>query len=196
MVRCCIGKMLNCFSCTLTFYKWHAYLNECQRPFEEEFFEFQSVPYLFLVFRLAESNIPGRLQTALKACARYIYGISRYQHISKHANRILGCSLDTYYNLSICCAMYRLIGSGRPRCLFDGLQFGLLDFLFSLYLVIVRLRSCGMVCHHCSEYRAAWGGLRMSVFLICVYLQLLVMCEFFFFLFLLSVSFLFSFGSE
>jgi hypothetical protein len=65
-------------------------------------------------FSKASSAIRGRLKLALNACARYIYGISRYQHNTEHANKILRCSLDVYYSLRICCTLYRLIGSSRP----------------------------------------------------------------------------------
>jgi hypothetical protein len=74
--------------------------------------------YSDVMFSKASAAIRGRLKVA---CARYIYGISRYQHISEHANRIHGCSLDMYYDLRMCCAMYRLIGSDRPGYFFDGL---------------------------------------------------------------------------
>jgi hypothetical protein len=160
-----------------------------------------------VLFSMVLAAIRGRLMVALNACARYNYGISRYQHISEHANRILGCSLDTYYNLRICCVMYRLIGSGRPGYLFDGLQFGRSARFFNLIIPSHRTSArvspffvqgailWNMVCHQRSEERAARGGLGTGVRLVCVDLQLLVMCEFFFLLFLSSISFLFSFGS-
>jgi hypothetical protein len=86
-------------------------------------------------------SIQERFKVALNACARYIYDISRYQHISEHANRILGCSIDTYYNLRICCAMYRLISSGRPGYLFDRLQFGRSARLSNLIMCVFILCS-------------------------------------------------------
>jgi hypothetical protein len=48
-----------------------------------------------VMFSKASAAIRGRLKAALNACARYIYGISRYQHISEHANRILNCEKKT-----------------------------------------------------------------------------------------------------
>jgi hypothetical protein len=67
-------------------------------------------------------------------CARNIYGISRYQHISEHANRILCCSLVTSYNLGICRTMYCLMSSSRPKYFFDELQFGRSARLFNLII--------------------------------------------------------------
>jgi hypothetical protein len=45
-----------------------------------------------VIFSKASAAIRGRLKIALNACARYIYGISKYQHITEHANKMLGCS--------------------------------------------------------------------------------------------------------
>jgi hypothetical protein len=105
--------------------------------------------------------------------------------------------------------MYRLIGSGRPGYLFDGLHFGRSARLFNLII------SSDIVISACASSffvqgailwnglspafrreKAVWGGLEMSVCLICIDLQLLVlvMCEFFFLLFIFSISFLFSFN--
>jgi hypothetical protein len=70
--------------------------------------------------------------------------ISRYQHITDHANKILRYSLDVYYSLRICCTLYRLIGSGRPGYLFDELQFGRSARLLNL-----------IVLSHCTTARAS-----------------------------------------
>jgi hypothetical protein len=72
------------------------------------------------------------IKVALNACARYIYVISRYQHVMEHATEIFGCILDVYYSLRICCSSYRLIHSCRPGYLFDELQFVRSARLFNL----------------------------------------------------------------
>jgi hypothetical protein len=48
--------------------------------------------YLFydVLFSKSSAGNRNRLRVAWKSCARYMYGISRYQHITKSANRILG----------------------------------------------------------------------------------------------------------
>jgi hypothetical protein len=94
-----------------------------------------------VIFSKASAAIRGRLKLAFNACARYIYGISKYQHIMEHANNTLGCSLDVYYSLRICCTLYRLIGSGRPGYLFDELQCGRSARLFNLINpIVIELR--------------------------------------------------------
>jgi hypothetical protein len=102
-----------------------------------------------------------RLKVALNACARYIHGISRYQNILELANRILGCSLDTYYNLRmrICCAMYRLNISGRPG--FDGLQFGRSARPFNL--IIPGHRSWAYASLFLVQGAMLWNGLPPAV---------------------------------
>jgi hypothetical protein len=38
---------------------------------------------------------------------RYIYGISRFRHMSPFANRILGVPLDTFYSFRMCCTLIK-----------------------------------------------------------------------------------------
>jgi hypothetical protein len=82
-----------------------------------------------------------RLKLAFNSCARYIYSISRFRHISPFANRILGVPLNTYYCFRMCCAMYRLVRSGCPGYLFDVLQFGQSSRLFNLITPVHRTAS-------------------------------------------------------
>jgi hypothetical protein len=106
--------------------------------------------------------------------------------ISEHANRILGCSLDTYYNLRICGVMYRLIGSGRLGYLFDGLLFGGSARLFNLIIptVVVLCTICGRV------HRALAGLKRLvDVTLFAVRLHLIVALVIFLFIYLTCVYF-------
>jgi hypothetical protein len=133
------------------------------------------------MFCKAPAPIQGRPKGALNACIRYIYGIPRYQHISEHANRIFGCSLDKYYNLRICCAMHHLIGSGRPGYLFNGLQFGRSAWLFNLILPGYRTSARAMLWNDLPQAVRRESSLRRfrnETLLKCVDLQLL-MCEFF-----------------
>jgi Reverse transcriptase (RNA-dependent DNA polymerase) len=114
-----------------------------------------------VIFSKASAAIRGRLKVTLNSCARYIYGISRYQHITEHANKILGCSLDTYYSLRICCTMFRLIGSGRPGYLFDELQFGRSTRLFNL--IIPSHRTTARSSSFFVQGAILWNGLPPAV---------------------------------
>jgi hypothetical protein len=80
--------------------------------------------YCDVIFAKSSARLREWLKITFNACARYIYGISRLQHISEHTNRILGMPLDVYYDWKICCMMYRLIESRGPEYLSDLLQFG------------------------------------------------------------------------
>jgi hypothetical protein len=72
------------------------------------------------------------LKMTLNLCARYIYGISRHQHISIFTNKILGAPLDVYYSFRMSCLMYTPIKSDRLGYLFDELQFGRSRRLFNI----------------------------------------------------------------
>jgi hypothetical protein len=99
--------------------------------------------------------------------------------------------------------MYSLIGSGRSGNLLDGLQFSRSARLFNLIIPSHRTSARassfffqGAILWNglppaVRRERATWGGLRMSVCLICVDLQLLVTYEFLFLLFLFSIYFFF-----
>jgi hypothetical protein len=59
--------------------------------------------YCDVIFAKSSARLREQLKINFNACARYIYGISRFQHISEYTNRILGMPLDVYYDWRICC---------------------------------------------------------------------------------------------
>jgi hypothetical protein len=77
--------------------------------------------YCDVIFSKSSVRLRERLKLAFNSCARYIYGISRYEHISTYTKRILGVPLDVYYSMRICCMINKIIKSGGPRYLFDEL---------------------------------------------------------------------------
>jgi hypothetical protein len=56
--------------------------------------------------------------------ARYVYGVSRRDHISDYANFLLGMPLGKFFSFRICCQMYNIISRGEPGYLYDSIQFG------------------------------------------------------------------------
>jgi Reverse transcriptase (RNA-dependent DNA polymerase) len=80
--------------------------------------------YCDVIFSKSTARLRERLKIAFNSCARYIYGISRYQHISAFSIQILGVPLEIYYSYRICCTMNSIIKSGCARYLFSELQFG------------------------------------------------------------------------
>jgi hypothetical protein len=76
--------------------------------------------YCDFILAKSSARLRERLKIVFNACARYIYGISRFQHTSK----ILGMPLDVYYDWRICYMMHRLIVGRGPGYFSDLLQFG------------------------------------------------------------------------
>jgi hypothetical protein len=54
--------------------------------------------YCDVIFAKSSARLQEWLKITFNACAIYIYGISRFQHISGYTNRILGMPLDVYYD--------------------------------------------------------------------------------------------------
>jgi hypothetical protein len=52
--------------------------------------------YCDAIFSKSTVRLRERLKIAFNSCARYIFGISRFEHISQCTNRILGVPLDLY----------------------------------------------------------------------------------------------------
>jgi hypothetical protein len=94
--------------------------------------------YCDIIFYKTSMKLRERLKLAFNSCARYIYSISRFRHISSFANRILGVPPDTYYNFQMCCAVicltcFSLVSQSAYSILsrlFTGQIPGLRRFLF------------------------------------------------------------------
>jgi hypothetical protein len=69
------------------------------------------------------AGIREKLKVAFNSCARYIFGMSRRQHISEHVKKLLGVALDVFYSFKICHTMYKLIKSGSSGYLRGRLRF-------------------------------------------------------------------------
>jgi hypothetical protein len=95
--------------------------------------------YCDVIFSKSTARLRERLKIAFNSCARYIYGISRFEHISRYSNQILGVPLDLYYSHRICCAMNTIIKSGCPRYLYTKLQFGQYSRRFNHIILAHRL---------------------------------------------------------
>jgi hypothetical protein len=103
----------------------------------------------------------ARLKVAFNSWARYIYGVSRNQHISQYTNRILGVPLDTYYSYRMCCWIFKLIRTGGPRYLFDRIQFGQSSRLFKL--ITPEHRTAARASSFFVQRAIMWNGLPSSV---------------------------------
>jgi hypothetical protein len=133
--------------------------------------------YCDVIFLKSTARLRERLKIAFNSCARYIYGISHFEHISHYSNQILGVPLDLYYNYRICCTMNTIIKSGCPRYLYSELQFGQSSRCFNLnphigwtgahHRSLFKAQCCGMAYHQRSRERGASGSLGKSVCQVC-----------------------------
>jgi hypothetical protein len=117
--------------------------------------------YCDVVYSKTTLGLREKLKVAFNSCARYIYGVSRYQHISQYTNRILGVPLDTYYSYRMCCAMFKLIRTGGPRYLFDRIRFGQSSRLFNL--ITPAHRTAARASSFFVQGAILWNGLPSSV---------------------------------
>jgi hypothetical protein len=57
--------------------------------------------YCDVIFSKSTARLRERLKVAFNSCARYIYRISRYEHITQYASRILGIPLEQFYSFKM-----------------------------------------------------------------------------------------------
>jgi hypothetical protein len=117
--------------------------------------------YCDVIFSKSSARLRERLKLAFNSCARYIHGISRYDHISTYNNRILGVLLDMYYSMRIYYMINKIIKSGGPRYLFEELRWGQACRLFNLLVTAHSLNSCA--CSFFVQGTILWNDLRPAV---------------------------------
>jgi hypothetical protein len=78
--------------------------------------------YCDVVFSQSSADVNRRLNITYNSCARYIYGISRYQSISEYSRRIIGVSYDTLMDLRKCMMIYRVLNGQAPGYLCDRVR--------------------------------------------------------------------------
>jgi hypothetical protein len=80
--------------------------------------------YCDVVYSKTSAGLRHKLKVAFNSCARYVYGVSRRDHISDYANSSLGMPLGKFFSFKICCQMYNIISSEELGYLHDSIQFG------------------------------------------------------------------------
>jgi hypothetical protein len=78
--------------------------------------------YCDVIYSRASVDVNRRLNVAFNSCARYIFGVSRFQSISSYSAQILRVPLNTYFDFRRCSMMYRLITTRCPGYLSDRLR--------------------------------------------------------------------------
>lgn len=64
----------------------------------------------------------SKVQCALNACTRFVYGLRMRDHISPFAKNILGSTLGQYYDITICKLLFKISRSHNPEFLSSRLQ--------------------------------------------------------------------------
>jgi hypothetical protein len=77
-----------------------------------------------VLFSRAGTESFRRLQVAFNSCARFVYGLRRYDHVSHISKMVLGCTLPCYYRFRACVYIFRLLKGGTPGYLAELLQTG------------------------------------------------------------------------
>jgi hypothetical protein len=117
--------------------------------------------YCDVIFSKTTAGLREKLKVAFNSCARYVFGMSRRQHISEHANKLLGVPLDVFYSYRICHTMYKLIKSGDPGYLHGRLQFGRSRRMLNLITPINRSNS--LASSFFVQGAILWNGLPVDV---------------------------------
>jgi hypothetical protein len=94
--------------------------------------------YCDVIFSNSTVRLRERLKVVFNSCTKYIYGISRYEHITQYANRILGSPLEKFYSFRVCCTMNNIIKTGCPRYLFSEIQCGQTSRMFNIIIPFHR----------------------------------------------------------
>ena len=73
--------------------------------------------YCDIIYSATTSDILSRLQQAFNSCLRYVLDLRKYDHISEHSTRLLGCSLETYFKFRAATFLFKIINFPVPSYL-------------------------------------------------------------------------------
>ena len=68
----------------------------------------------YVLYGMKEYNFK-KIELLINSCIRYIYGLRKFDHISKYKNSIFGCSLKDYYDFRNCIFIYNILKSSEPN---------------------------------------------------------------------------------
>ena len=82
------------------------------------------ISYFDSIYCKLDSISLHKLLVAFNHATRYVYHLSRFEHISGWSKLILGCDLATYLKLRNLSFLYRLMKYKTPHYLYEKLRFG------------------------------------------------------------------------
>lgn len=102
------------------------------------------VPYFTYgcrVFSSISKELHKKLNMAINACTRFVYGLRKFDRLGNKRNAILKCSLQDLYNNYCCLLLAKIIKTREPKYLYDRLQFAQSDRTRNLIPPARRLSS-------------------------------------------------------
>lgn len=97
--------------------------------------------YGCIVYSGMSAELKAKLQVALNACTRFVFGLRKRDRIGAHHNTILGCTLTNYFEHSTCNMLFKIIKNHEPSYLYDRLSFSRSARLVGLKVPLRRLSS-------------------------------------------------------
>ena len=75
------------------------------------------------VYESPDSSCMKKLQLSTNNCARFVYNMRKYDHISQYSLNILGTSLESFLNTRNVLPIHKIIYTKTPQYLQDYLEF-------------------------------------------------------------------------
>lgn len=82
---------------------------------------FPIISYASPVFLGISKMLQKKLMKAFNACVRFAFGLSRMSGTSGHTHLLIGCNLNTYFDVEACCVIFKMVRHGSPKYLADRL---------------------------------------------------------------------------
>lgn len=75
------------------------------------------------LFSNSDSKSMNKLKILYNNIVRYVYGLSKRDHISFYSKSIFGVSFENFLNIRVLIFFHRIIYTGKPKYLFDQIRF-------------------------------------------------------------------------
>lgn len=83
------------------------------------------LPFLYhgdVIYFSARKQFILKLERALNACTRFVFGLKRFDSISGVKNSLLGHSLENHLKIRVCLFLFKLLKTRKPPYLFESMQ--------------------------------------------------------------------------
>jgi len=81
------------------------------------------ISYAETVYPCLDAASMHKLQVAFNSATRYVFRLSRFDHVSRWNTKVLGCSLENHFKIRNCIFLHKIIQTKTPPYLFDKLRF-------------------------------------------------------------------------